>query len=81
VSEPKPSLPGALLSVLVDPVDHEPLWYFAERSLLYNVRTRRAYVIKNQIPVLLDSEAIEIGESEALELERSFADAIVTGQG
>ena len=79
MSESETTLPAVLLSVLVDPVDHEPLWYFAKRSLLYNPRTRRSYAIKNQIPVLLESEATALSESEATELEQSRDQAIETG--
>ena len=79
MSDPGETLPAMLLSVLVDPVDHGPLWYFARRSLLYNARTRTTYAIKNQIPVLLESEARTLSESEAAELEGSFDQAIETG--
>jgi len=79
MSDPQEALSATLLSVLVDPVDHGPLWYFAERSLLYNPRTRRAYLVKNKIPVLLESEARALSESEAAELEGSLDGAIETG--
>ncbi len=68
-----------LLEVLVDPVDHGPLWYFAERALLYNARTRSAYAVKNAIPVMLASEATPLSAAEADELERTLDQAIETG--
>ena len=79
MSESGAALSAQLLSILVDPVDHGPLWYFAQRSLLYNPRTRCTYAIRNQIPVLLESEALALGESEASELDRSLGEAVETG--
>ncbi len=73
------SLSPLLLSVLVDPVDHGPLWYFAGRALLYNARTRTVYVVTNQIPVMLESEARTLSESEAAELDELLDQAIETG--
>ena len=81
MSESEATLSAALLSVLVDPVDHGPLWYFPERALLFNPRVRRAYAIRNQIPVLLDSEARQLSDEEAVGLERSYNQAIETGRG
>ena len=80
MSDQEETLSPMLLSVLVDPVDHGPLWYFKERALLYNARTRDVYVIKHQIPVMLESEARRLSESEAADLDRSLDQAIETGK-
>jgi uncharacterized protein YbaR (Trm112 family) len=57
-----------LLDLLVDPVDHGPLRYVASRDVLYNPRTRRAYEVRDDIPVLLSEEAraVEASEHEAI---------------
>lgn len=72
-------LPDSLLALLVDPEDKQPLWYFSSKSLLYNVRTKRAYEVRNNIPVLLASEARQLGADEAQELEAGLGEAVETG--
>lgn len=58
------ALDAFLLSILQDPTDRQPLLYVAEEHLLYNPRTRRAYDVRGEIPVLLPSEAREVDEAE-----------------
>ncbi len=53
-----------LLDLLEDPIDHQPLRYVASLDVLYNPRTRRAYEVKDDIPVLLTSESRQVDESE-----------------
>ena len=59
------SLDPFLLSILVDPEDKEPLWYFADEATLYNPRSRRRYAVRDGIPVLLVGESEELDETEA----------------
>ncbi|HEY5304284.1 MAG TPA: Trm112 family protein [Acidimicrobiales bacterium] len=53
-----------LLDLLEDPADHGPLRYVASLDVLYNPRTRRAYEVKDDIPVLLTGEARDVEEAE-----------------
>jgi hypothetical protein len=65
-----------LLELLEDPADHGPLRYVASRDVLYNPRTRRAYEVRDDIPVLLTSEArhVEDIEHEAIMNDPSGCD-------
>ena len=51
------SLDPELLAILACPEDKEELIYVAEDEVLYNPRLRKAYDIRNGIPVLLVSES------------------------
>lgn len=62
-SEPD-NLSETLLNVLVCPIDKKPLAYIPTFSLLYNVRLKKKYEIKNSIPVLLQEEAINVDIQE-----------------
>ena len=53
-----------LLELLEDPADHGILRYVADREVLYNPRTRRAYEVRDDIPVLLTNESREVGDVE-----------------
>jgi uncharacterized protein len=53
-----------LLDLLEDPVDHGPLRYVASRDVLYNPRTRQAYEVRDDIPVLLSVEARDVDAAE-----------------
>jgi uncharacterized protein YbaR (Trm112 family) len=53
-----------LMEILVCPEDKGPLWYLEDEAVLYNPRLRRAYPIKDGIPVLLVEEARAVGEAE-----------------
>jgi uncharacterized protein YbaR (Trm112 family) len=57
-------LAEALLKILVCPVDKGCLLYFADEDLLYNPRLRRAYRIKDGVPVLLAAGAEPVQERE-----------------
>lgn len=57
-----------LLSLLACPEDKGPLYYLEDLEVLYNPRLRRAYRVRDGIPVMLIDEAqsLEPGESERL---------------
>ena len=73
-----------LLEMLVDPEDHEPLYYFFAEDVLYNPRKKRRYEVSGgTIPVLLVDDATTVDDSEH---ERLMAivgngNAIATGSG
>lgn len=58
------ALEGALLKILVCPVDKGSLMYFAEQMMLYNPRLRRRYEITNGVPVMLAQRAKAVGGDE-----------------
>lgn len=58
------ALDDFLLDLLEDPRDHGPLRYVAARDVLYNPRTRRAYEVRDDIPVLLPDETREVDDAE-----------------
>jgi phosphomannomutase len=70
-----------LVSLLVDPEDKGPLWYFAEEATLYNPRLRRRYAVRDGIPVLLVAESENLDAAEAARLEARASAAVVTGTG
>ncbi len=57
-----------LLDLLEDPGDHGPLRYVASRDVLYNPRTRQAYEVRDDIPVLLATEARVVDDAEHEEI-------------
>ncbi|HEX3947659.1 MAG TPA: Trm112 family protein [Acidimicrobiales bacterium] len=65
-----------LVDVLACPVDKGPLLWFADEDVLYNPRLRRAYAVRDGIPVLLPDEATEVG---AAEHDRLTAKAVADG--
>lgn len=69
------SLDPLLLEILVCPEDKGPLWYLEEDALLYNPRLRRAYPVREGIPVLLVGEAREVGAEEHERLSEAHARA------
>jgi len=73
------ALDTLLIDHVVDPDDRQELWYFEERDLLYNPRTKRAYDIVNSIPVLLEDEARQLEEAEYTVLDAAKDDAVLTG--
>jgi uncharacterized protein YbaR (Trm112 family) len=77
------ALDTALLDILVCPEDKAPLWYFGDEGFLYNPRLQRRYEIRDDIPVLLVSEATQVDDAEAAELAKRFdAGGIrTTGEG
>ena len=58
------SLDSFLLELLEDPIDHQKLFYVAEKSVLYNPRRRVAYEVRGSIPVLLPDEARAVSDEE-----------------
>ncbi len=64
------SIDTALLALLVDPEDHESLWYVESESLLYNPRTKRVYsVASNGIPTLLATDATTADDQLVVRME------------
>ena len=62
------ALDSFLLELLEDPADHRPLRYVAARDVLYNPRTREAYAVRDDIPVLLTSETRAVDDAEHEEI-------------
>lgn len=58
------ALDAFLLELLEDPADHGLLRYVASRDVLYNPRTRQAYEVRDDIPVLLTSEVRDVDDTE-----------------
>ena len=59
-----------LLKILACPEDKRELLYLEDENILYNPRIRRAYPIREGIPVLLISEAEAVTEEKHTELTR-----------
>ena len=53
-----------LLEILACPEDKGPLHYLETESILYNPRLRRAYEIRDDIPVMLVEEARSVDDAE-----------------
>ncbi len=66
------TLDPMLLEILACPEDKGPLLYFEDESVLYNPRLKRAYEIRDGIPVMLIEEARQV---DATEHERLIAKA------
>ena len=77
------ALDSQLLDILVCPEDKGPLVYFADDGFLYNPRLKRKYEIRDDIPVLLVSEAVAVSDDDAARLDERAADPSVrtTGEG
>ena len=58
------ALDAALLEILACPDDKGPLYYLEDEELLYNPRLRRAYEIRDGIPVMLVDEARVVDDAE-----------------
>ena len=56
------SLDPELLAILACPEDKEELIYVVEDEVLYNPRLRKAYDIRNGIPVLLVPESRKVSD-------------------
>jgi uncharacterized protein len=65
-----------LIEVLACPVDKGPLLWFDDENLLYNPRLRKAYAVRDGIPVLLVDEATDADDAEH---ERLMAKASAAG--
>ena len=73
------TLDSFLLELLEDPVDHGPLLYVADKSVLYNPRRRLAYEVRGAIPVMLPDEARTVDDAEHAALSGDPT-AVTTGQ-
>jgi uncharacterized protein YbaR (Trm112 family) len=58
------ALDPLLLDVLADPVDKEPLLWFADEEILYNPRLHKSYAVTDGVPVLLVDEASDVSEAD-----------------
>ena len=58
------SLDPELLEILACPEDKEDLIYIETDSILYNPRLRKAYEIRNGIPVLLVSGSKPVNDED-----------------
>jgi len=54
------ALDPQLLAILACPQDKGPLYYLDAEDVLYNPRLRRAYPVRDGIPVMLVDEATEL---------------------
>lgn len=63
------ALDPQLLELLACPEDHGPLWYFEHEGFLYNPRLKRKYLVTDDVPVLLVSEAISLSDAEHAHIE------------
>ena len=59
-----------LLEILVCPVTKDPLVYDRTRQELISRSARLAYPIRDDIPVMLEEEARELGDEELEQLGR-----------
>lgn len=59
----------SLLSILACPEDKGPLWFIESESLMYNPRTKRAFPVVDDIPVMLLEESTVVGDSEHARLQ------------
>jgi len=57
-------LDPSLLAILACPEDRGPLYYVADLDVLYNPRLRRAYDVRDGIPVMLVEEARSVDDAE-----------------
>jgi len=62
------ALDQQLLEILACPEDKGELLYFENENILYNPRLKRAYPIREGIPVLLVDEGEEISEERHTDL-------------
>ena len=64
-----------LLELLVCPVTKGSLIYLRESQELVSRSARRAYPVRDGIPILLENEARELGDAELERLPRSESPA------
>jgi len=69
-------LDPTLLEVLACPEDKGPLLYFADESSLYNPRLHKRYEVRDDIPIMLVDEAVDVDDAEH---ERLLAKAEADG--
>ncbi|MCL4443022.1 MAG: Trm112 family protein [Actinobacteria bacterium] len=53
-----------LIEVLACPEDKGSLLYFEDENILYNPRLKRAYEIRDGIPIMLIDESHQVDEEE-----------------
>ena len=70
------ALDPKLLEILACPEDKGPLLYFQDEASLYNPRLHRRYDVRDDIPIMLIDEAVEVDEPEH---ERLVAKAAADG--
>ena len=63
------ALDPVLLEILACPEDKGPLYYLEDEALLVNPRLRRAYEIRDDIPVMLIDEARALDDEELARLQ------------
>ena len=63
------ALDASLLEILACPEDKGPLHYLEDESILYNPRLKRAYEIRDDIPVMLIDEARAVDDDEHARLQ------------
>jgi uncharacterized protein YbaR (Trm112 family) len=68
-----------LVEILVDPEDKQPLYYFADDEILYNPRLRRAYEVRDGIPILLIAEGKPATDEEHDRRSSALGTAVMTG--
>jgi len=59
------ALDPQLLAILACPEDKGPLYYLDTEDVLYNPRLRRAYPVRDGIPVMLIDEAASVDDATA----------------
>jgi uncharacterized protein YbaR (Trm112 family) len=58
------ALDPQLLEILACPEDKGPLLYFEDEEILYNPRLKRAYAVRDGIPIMLIDEATAVSDDE-----------------
>lgn len=72
------ALDPRLLEILACPLDKGPLLHLADEGLLYNPRRHLAYAVRDDIPVMLPTEAREVDDAEHERIMAAVAAAGVT---
>ena len=58
------ALDPKLLEILACPEDKGPLLYFEDESSLYNPRLQKRYEVRDDIPIMLVDEAVDVDDAE-----------------
>lgn len=59
----------SLLKILACPEDKGPLWFIESESVMYNPRTKRAFPVVDDIPVMLIEESSVVSDAEHTRLQ------------
>jgi len=71
------ALDPKLLEILACPEDKGPLLYFEDESSLYNPRLHKRYDVRDDIPIMLVDEAVDVDDAEHARLvAKAEADGI-----